>query len=62
MHRTDGRNVAEKWLHDAGDADDAGDAGFEHDGGFDGGFDDDDDEDVEQVWAQRGCGCAMAFA
>jgi hypothetical protein len=36
------------------DARDAGDAGFEHDSGFNGGFDEDDNDVVEQVWAQRG--------
>ena len=39
---------------DARGAGDADDAGFEDDGGFDGGFDDDDDDAVEQVCAQRG--------
>jgi len=49
---------------DARGAGDAGDAGFEEDGGFgDGGFDDDDDDAVEQVCAQRECvRCAMALA
>ena len=49
---------------DARGAGDAGDAGFEEDGGFgDGGFDDDDEDTVEQVSAQRACAlCAMALA
>ena len=48
---------------DARGAGDADDAGFEDDGGFDGGFDDDDDDAVEQVCAQRkGARCAMALA